>query len=157
VGRKPRPTATGNAELALRRARPVSSLMRRHWISTTPSASVADVVQLMRLARVRQIPVESGGTLAGLVDHRRILASTLAQLRGDGAGTPLEAVCVDSVMDPQPPTAHPSEALGAAALRMHDAGIGCLPVVDGRGRLVGLVVESDLLRSAYGRGDRSTS
>jgi CBS domain-containing protein len=39
---------------------------------------------------------------------------------------------------------------------MHEAGIGCLPVVNDRGRLVGLVVESDLLRSVYSR-DRSTS
>jgi len=141
----------------MRRARPVSSLMRRHWIATAPSASVADVVQLMRFARVRQIPVAAAGILIGLVDHRRILASTLARLRGDAAGAALDATRVDAVMDPQPPTTHPDEALGAAALRMHGAGIGCLPVVDDEGRLVGLVVESDLLRSFYGEGDLSAS
>jgi len=131
--------------------------MRRHWISAAPSANVADVAQVMRVARVRHLPVESqGGILVGMVDHRRILAATLAQLRGGEAGPPLDAVRVDAVMNPEPPTAHPGEALGTAALRMHEAGIGCLPVVDGRGRLVGLVVESDLLRSAYAR-DRSTS
>jgi acetoin utilization protein AcuB len=131
--------------------------MRRHWISTAPAASVADVVQVMRVARVRQIPVESQGNLVGLVDHRRILTATLAQLRGEEAGPPMDGVRVDAVMDPQPPTARPGEALGAAALRMHEAGIGCLPVVDGRGRLVGLVVESDLLRNVYSPGDPSTS
>lgn len=139
--------------LALRRDRPVSSLMRRHWIATAPSASVAEVVQLMRLARIRQLPVAAAGILVGLVDHRRILESTLARLRGDAEGAPLDAVRVDTVMDPQPPVARPDETVGAAALRMHDAGIGCLPVVEAEWRLIGLVVESDLLRSFYGDED----
>ena len=103
----------------------------------------------MRMARVRHLPVESEGVLVGLVGLRRILASTLAQLRGDEAGPALAALRVDAVMDPLPPTAHPGDALGPAALRMHEAGLGCLPVVDEQGHLVGLVVESDLLRSVY--------
>jgi CBS domain-containing membrane protein len=129
--------------------------MRRYWIGTSPSAGVADVVQLMRLARVRQIPVEVNGLLVGLVDHRRFLCATLAQLRGDTAGPPLDAVAVAVLMDPEPPTARPDEPLGAAALRMLEAGIGCLPVVEIGRRMVGLVVESDLLRSFYAPDDRS--
>jgi CBS domain-containing protein len=64
---------------------------------------------------------------------------------------------IESVMDREPPTVRPDDALGVAALRMHDAGIGCLPVVGEAWRLVGLVVESDLLRSFYADEDRSTS
>ena len=60
-------------------------------------------------------------------------------------------------MDPQPPFARPDESLGVAALRMHDARIGCLPVVEDGWRLVGLVVESDLLRNFYGEEGGSTS
>lgn len=131
-------------------ARPVASLMRRHWIATSPSAPVPEVEQLMRIARLRQIPVEAAGVLVGLVDHRRLLASALAGLR-DGSA-PVDAPRIASLMDPRPPTARPDETLGAAAQRMHEARLGCLPVVDGEGHLIGLVVESDLLRSLYGGG-----
>ena len=34
--------------------------------------------------------------------------------------------------------------LGEAAVTMLEAGVGCLPVVDGDGRLIGLITESDL-------------
>jgi CBS domain-containing protein len=149
VDHETRPEDTADPELREYRTRPVSSVMRRHWISASPSASVVEIEQVMRVARVRQLPVESEGVLVGLVHLRRILASTLAQLRDDAAGPPIAAQRVDDVMDPRPPTARPGEAVGPAALRMHDAGIGCLPVVGEKGRLVGLVVESDLLRAVY--------
>lgn len=137
---------------------PVASLMRRRWIATSPSASVAEVALLMRVARVRQLPVQHEGLLVGLVDHHELLIWILERTRGDepGAWSGLDAIR-DATMDPRPPRARPDEALGTAALRMVGAGIGCLPVVDEAGRMVGLLVESDLLRSFYREGTRSAS
>lgn len=45
-------------------------------------------------------------------------------------------------------TASPSEPAKAAAARMLDGKLGCLPVVDAEGRLVGIVTEVDFLRWA---------
>jgi CBS domain-containing protein len=55
-------------------------------------------------------------------------------------------------MDREPPTASPGEPLIQVARRMVNEHLGCLPVVEAEGDrrlMVGLVVESDLLRLAY--------
>jgi acetoin utilization protein AcuB len=44
-----------------------------------------------------------------------------------------------------PITIKPSNSVEKAALLMHDHRIGCLPVVDEAGKLVGLITETDLL------------
>jgi CBS domain-containing protein len=54
------------------------------------------------------------------------------------------------VMTRQPIHVAPSTSLREAARLMLDHKIGCLPVVDGSGAMVGLVTDSDLLRGAYG-------
>jgi CBS domain-containing protein len=153
MAREMRPAAS--SKTTSQRDLPVAALMRRRWIATAPSTSVGDVALLMRVARVRQLPVQDEGLLVGLVDHHELLAWVLERTRSDGHDAFLDAIC-DATMDPRPPRAHPHEALGTAALRMIGAGIGCLPVVDEAGRMVGLLVESDLLRSFY-EGGRAAS
>jgi CBS domain-containing protein len=152
------PLASPNSPAPMQRDLPVASLMRRRWIATPPSASVADVALLMRVARVRQLPVQHEGLLVGLVDHHELLTWILARIRSEepGAWRGLDAIR-DATMDSQPPRARPEEALGTAALRMIGAGIACLPVVEETGRMVGLLVESDLLRSFYREGGGSVS
>lgn len=111
----------------------------------------------MRVARVRQLPVQHDGLLVGLVDHHELLIWILERTRETpGTGFGLDAIR-DATMDPRPPRARPDEPLGTAALRMIGAGIACLPVVDGAERMVGLLVESDLLRRYYREDGRSAS
>jgi CBS domain-containing protein len=126
--------------------------MRRHWIAVAPGTNLTEAEELMRLARVRQVPVEEAGQLVGLLDHRELVEVLLDGVAPEaGAVRDANATDVRAVMDDRPPTASPGEPVGAAALRMVDAGLGCLPVV-AAGRLVGLLVESDLLRCAYEGG-----
>jgi CBS domain-containing protein len=133
----------------------VRALMRRHWIAVMPQSSLFEAERLMRLARLRQLPVVAEGVLVGLVDHGAVLRASLERFvdgGGLGAGAPVAAV-----MDANPPTAGPDDPLPLAARRMLEGGMACLPVVETRGaderRIVGLLVESDLLRRAYLRGD----
>ena len=51
-------------------------------------------------------------------------------------------------MAEHPVTAAPETSLREAAKRMVDGKIGCLPVIEPDGTLVGLVTETDLLRAA---------
>jgi len=129
--------------------------MRRYWISTSPQLSLYEAEQLMRVAGIRQVPVISDDVLVGVLDHRDLLRAALEQVLEH----PLEllknllaTLSVADVMDRQPPTAAPSESLVEVARRMVDEHLGCLPVVEAEGDrllMVGLVVESDLLRIAY--------
>jgi CBS domain-containing protein len=127
--------------------------MRRHWIAVLPHSSLFEAERLMRLARLRQLPVVAEGVLVGLADHGEVLRASLSRfVEGEGVGLGAGAP-VAAIMDANPPTVGPDDPLALAARRMLEHGMACLPVVDTRGtgerRLVGLLVESDLLRRAY--------
>lgn len=139
-------------------ATPVGEIMRRHWVSTEPHASLLEAERLMRLARIRQIPVVVDGVLVGLLAHSALLRASLERLLATGTGAArhglMSAVPVAAVMDPRPPVLTPDDTVRDAAARMLGANLACLPVcaperdLDAR-RMIGLVVESDLLRRAY--------
>ncbi len=109
----------------------------------------------MRVAGIRQVPVISDDALVGVLWHQSLLRTALETVLEH----PLELVKdllarlpVVEVMDRTPLTATPSEPLIEVARRMVEKHLGCLPVVEAEGDrllMVGLVVESDLLRLAY--------
>jgi CBS domain-containing membrane protein len=133
----------------------VGALMRRHFVSVEPGASLLDADRIMRLARIRHLPVVADGHLVGVLSHRDVLEASLSRLEKLDAQERvdhLRGIPISAVMRTDPYTAKEGTSLGEAARRMLQLKIGCLPVVqsgpDGQ-RLVGLVTESDLLRAAY--------
>lgn len=126
--------------------------MRRHWIATAPRTSLLDASHLMRLARVRQLPVTENGKLLGLLDHTDLLRASLDELWRPTPG----GRAVSALMDPQPPSALPEETLEIVVARMLAAGLACIPVIGApppaEPVLVGLLVESDLLHRIYAAG-----
>jgi CBS domain-containing protein len=60
---------------------------------------------------------------------------------------------VKSLMTRDVKTCRPTSSAGEAAQTMREAGCGCLPVVDGRGRLVGIVTDRDVCRLVATRRD----
>lgn len=129
--------------------------MRRHWISTSPQLCLYEAELLMRVAGIRQVPVVADAMLVGMLSHRDLLRAALERVLEhprDRVNDLLATVTVAEVMDREPPTAAPGEPLIQVARRMVNEHLGCLPVVEAKGdrlRMVGLVVESDLLRLAY--------
>ncbi len=152
------PEATRVSRVA-RLDRPIATVMRRHWISTPPQLSLDEAELLMRVAGIRQVPVIADAALVGMLAHRDLLRAALERVLEH----PLERVkdllanvAVAAVMDRKPPTAAPGEPLIEVARRMVNEHLGCLPVVQAEGDrllMVGLVVESDLLRLAYAPAD----
>lgn len=135
--------------------RRVAELMRRNFISVAPDDSLLDAYQIMRLARVRYLPVVSDGVLVGLLSFREVVEVPLAGLfesPSRNAVTQLRGARVESVMRQPPRTLPPHALLGVAALELCELDTGFLPVVEPSGagpRLVGLLTETDLLRAAY--------
>lgn len=88
--------------------------------------------------------------LLGLLDHGDLLRASLEEVQRSLPG----ARVVSDLMDRFPPSALPDEPTHSAAARMLAAGLACIPVIaappPAAPRLVGLVVESDLLRRVYG-------
>jgi CBS-domain-containing membrane protein len=119
--------------------------VRRRYIAVSPIAPLVDTVQLMRLARLRQLPVVDDGILIGLLDFPGLVEAFLLA-RGGPEPT------VSDARIARPESADVGTSLGEAASRMARGALGCLPVVEPseRGpRLVGVVTEADLLRAAY--------
>ena len=132
---------------------PVSSVMRREFASLRAGDRLDLADQVMKLGRVRHLPVlDADGKLVGLVSNRDLLEASLTsvlafppeQRRGF-----LRSVEVSEVMSREVETVGPDTPLGVAANRMIRHKIGCLPVVSDDGSMLGLVTETDLLIAAY--------
>ncbi len=103
---------------------------------------------LMRLGRIRHMPVLEGGKLVGILSQRdlfRAAISTALHLRPAAEREWLAKIPVREVMTTPVITATPDTTVRAAVQLMLEHKIGCLPVVE-QGQLVGLVSETDLLR-----------
>jgi CBS domain-containing protein len=134
------------------RRRTVSEVMRREVV-TLQSKETLDLTQdLMKLARVRHLPVLDQGRLVGIVSHRDLLAASLTNaLDFDKASRRsfLHSVEVAEVMRREVVTIGPDATLADAARILVRRQIGCLPVVDPSGALIGLVTETDLISVAF--------
>jgi CBS domain-containing protein len=131
--------------------RPVSDVMQRE-VATLGEADRLDLADdIMRLGRVRHMPVLSGKRVVGIVSNRDLLAASLSKsLSFDPRHrrTFMRAVEVREVMSRALITISADTTLREAAQLMLRQQIGALPVVRD-GELVGIVTESDLLRVAY--------
>lgn len=113
-----------------------------------------DVANLeMELGRLRHLPVVSRAhpeQLVGLVTHRDVLraAGRAFNERGDTRKKMLQQVPVAEIMHHRVETVRAEEKAADAARRLLDRKIGCLPVVDEAGTLVGIVTEADFVRLA---------
>ena len=133
----------------------VGAHMRTHFISAASDDSLLEADRIMRLARIRHLPIVRKGRLVGLLSHRDVLSASISKLQeADPADrlNHLRRIKIEEVMSRDLATATEETTLGAAAQRMLRLKIGCLPVVRGATEgptLVGLLTESDLLRAAY--------
>jgi CBS-domain-containing membrane protein len=102
---------------------------------------------IMRLGRIRHLPVVDGTRLAGIVSERDLFRSSLAQALGYGSEATrdlMKAVRIKDVMVTGVITIPPDTELCEATKIMVQEKIGCLPVVEDN-RLVGLITETDIL------------
>lgn len=106
---------------------------------------------LMKVGRIRHLPVVDGQQrVIGLVTHRKLLEAWVGH--GDPAherpGDVAREIPVDMLMETRV-VSTTADALAAKAARLIETQkIGCLPVVNGDGALIGIVTEADFVRLA---------
>jgi CBS domain-containing protein len=126
--------------------------MRRDFVTLSPGDKLDLADDVMKLGRIRHMPVLDGERLVGVVSQRDLLAASLSKALDFEARERrvfLRSVAVEEAMSRDPITVSPETSAGDAARLLVRRKIGCLPVVDAGGATVGLVTETDLLRSAY--------
>jgi CBS domain-containing protein len=112
--------------------------------------SIADDV--MKMKRVRHLPVLEDGRLVGMLSQRDLFHAALSTALNFGSKAQkefLKTVPVKEVMTDEVLTIDPNADVKEAARCMIEHKIGCLPVVE-NGKLVGIVSETDLLRVIAG-------
>jgi CBS domain-containing membrane protein len=129
----------------------VRDWMTKTVVSGNPDTKLEVAEQLMAEHRFRHLPIVEDGRLVGLVSHRDLLLFTLPSLDAESAASNqlLKATLrVDRVMQTNVSTIGPNDSLLDAARRMRKNKLGCLPVVDDGGLLVGLITETDFVKLA---------
>jgi CBS domain-containing protein len=132
-------------------SRRVSEIMQEEVVTLGADDRLDLADDIMRLGRVRHIPVLREGRVVGVVTARDLLAASLSktlEFDPQQRRTFMRSVDVGEVMSAEPVTVGAEDSLAEAARRMVGRKIGCLPVVAEDGSLVGLVTETDLLRVA---------
>ena len=101
-----------------------------------PQHTVADAVKLMRQHRVGCVLVSENKQLIGIFTERDLMARVLAR------GKPL-TLPVRECMTPDPVSVHSKDPISTAVRRMDEGGYRHLPVVDDKGRVLGIVSRRD--------------
>lgn len=107
---------------------------------------------IMKSKRIRHLPVLEDSRLVGILTQRDLFHAAMSTALGFGTKAQkdfLVTVPVKEVMTDEVVTIGPDEDVKSAARKMLELKIGCLPVVE-KGKLLGLLSESDLLRVVAG-------
>jgi CBS-domain-containing membrane protein len=128
---------------------PVSAAMSDEVFSVRDDQSVMEAVELMAACRIRHIPVvDEKGRVVGILSDRDVRSAL---------GDPLEAaqswpraatqIPVSMAMTQDPIVVRTDAPLGVAVAQLLNRGVGALPVIDGEGRLAGMLSYLDVIRA----------
>jgi CBS domain-containing membrane protein len=126
----------------------VRDLMEREVVTLNADDTLDLADDIMRLGRIRHMPVTGKGKLVGILSQRdlfRAAISSVLQLRPAAEREWLAKIPVREVMTTTVFTVAPTAAAHDAVKLMLEKRIGCVPVLE-EGKLVGLLSESDCMR-----------
>ncbi|MCB5180862.1 CBS domain-containing protein [Streptomyces antimicrobicus] len=124
----------------MKHLRTVDDVMTRTAICVDHDTAFKDIVETMRKGNVSALPVRTGdGRVAGVVSEADLL------LGGRGTG-PDRATTAEQLMTRPAVTVTKDAGIPVAARLMARGHLKRLPVVDGDGRLIGVVSRGDLLK-----------
>ena len=132
----------------------MKKLLVENWMTSDPITISSDTTlpeahRIMKENHIRRLPVVDDGRLVGIVtwgDIREASASDCTSLDVFELVYLLETLPVRQFMTRDLVTVTPITPVARAAQLMLEHKIGGLPVVDHRGRLVGIITESDIFR-----------
>lgn len=128
----------------------VRERMMKNPVTVKPDDSIKDAMRMMEKGHFRHLPVvDEKGKLLGMLSDRdiRLIRPSLAFVSTEDAMVQLWSIAVQQAAVFDPITVRADGSLGEAAQLMLRWHVGGLPVVDGKGTLVGIITYTDLLRA----------
>lgn len=129
----------------------VADAMTRKIVTVSEGDVLESLEEQMRRLRLRHLPVvDRHGKLVGLVTHRDLLSAFASWLTDTEAeeNARIKQLPVRRIMQHEVLTVQASDSLVDAGKLLWESKIGCLPVVDDEGSLVGIITEADFIRVA---------
>jgi CBS domain-containing protein len=128
----------------------VKDIMKTEVVTLSAEDALDLADDIMRLGRIRHMPVVEGGRLVGILSQRdlfRAAVSSVLQFKPGPQRAWLSKIHVREVMATQVKSVLETATVQEAADLMLRERIGCLPVIGGEDgdELIGLVSESDCL------------
>ena len=135
------------------RQRPVSDIMQREVVTLSITERLDLTQDIMSLGRVRHLPVlDDEQRVVGIVSDRDLLAAAMTKVLDfdpESRRTFLRSIEVGEVMAKEVVSVTEDTEIGEVARIFVERKIGCVPVLDEDGELLGLVTETDLIRAAF--------
>lgn len=126
----------------------VDRIMTREVVQAGEEMRAPQLAALMRDHHIRHLPVVRNGHLVGLVtshDLERVSPSPVTTLSVGEANYLIGKLTAARLMRAKVITCAPDTLVEEAAHLLRQERIGCLPVVDQHGKLVGILTHEDLL------------
>jgi len=119
-----------------------------HTVScAAPDDEVGTAAEMMRAEGAGFIPVVDAGRIVGVLTDRDIVVRGIAEAHGDPRD-----MRVGDLMTGEVTTIGPDQELEDAARLMNEREVRRLPVVEGDGRLVGVLSHGNLVQATAGAG-----
>ncbi len=124
-------------------------------VTVEPEASVKKAFGLLKSMGIRHLPVVKNGKLYGIVTDRDLRRPKISDvfLEWDELYRINEEIQVEDIMAAPAITISEDSTIQEAAQIMAHKRIGALPVTDNKGKLAGIISESDILR-AFASGNK---
>jgi CBS domain-containing protein len=125
----------------------VSEIMIKDVATLNNDDELSLANDIIKLGRIRHIPIVEGKKLIGIISERDLFRSSLVQALGHGPQSSrdlMKTVRIQDIMVKNLLVISPEADVKEAVRLMLDHKIGCVPVVVGQ-ELVGLVTETDIL------------
>lgn len=135
----------------------VDDIMTRELITFGPDTGLDLVAEVMLDRGISGAPVVEEGRLVGMVSKTNLVGAPLAEEEGPKAPKRVPrdmhvvgSMTVREIMNKSPVTVPSGASVASAAEKMVRLGVHRLPVVDGRGTLLGIVTTMDVMRWVAG-------
>ncbi len=131
--------------------RTVGDVMTRKIVTVGEQDALENLEEAMLRLRFRHLPVvDRRGKLVGLLSHSDLLHASSSWLSEEEAeqNAVIKQLPVGRIMQHEVLTVQPDDPLVEAGKLMWASKIGCLPVVDAEGTLLGIITEADYIRMA---------
>lgn len=126
-------------------------LMTRNLLTIGPDDLLEHLEEHMLEFKFRHLPVVEDDKLLGLISYADLLraSSTFLSDKSKERNALIHQLPAKAIMQRDLTTVRPTATLAEVATLMWSTRVGCIPVTEQNGTLVGLVTEADFIRVAH--------